>query len=121
MVNAAYLRFKSGTTENQALHDYWTPENATNAFPRPNAAGGLQYLSTLQYISGSFAKLRNVTLGYTLPQSMLDKLGISTVRVYVSAVNPLTISHTKDYDPERGGSENFPMTKSYLIGANIDL
>lgn len=121
MINAGYLRFKSGTTENQALHDYWTPENPTNAFPRPNAAGGLQYLSTLQYISGSFAKLRNVTLGYTLPQSMMDKLHISSIRVYVSAVNPLTISHTKDYDPERGGSENFPMTKSYLIGANIDL
>src|SRR5690606_29989229 len=105
----------------QALHDYWTPENPTNAFPRPNAAGGLQYLSTLQYISGSFLKLRNVTLGYTLPPSVMDRLNMSSIRIYLSAVNPLTVSHTKGYDPERGGSENFPMTRSFLIGANIDL
>lgn len=121
MINANYLRFKSGTTENQALHDYWTPENSTNAFPRPNAAGGVQYLSTLQYVSGSFLKLRNVTLGYTLPEALMSRFKMSSIRLYVSAVNPLTLSHTKDYDPERGGSENFPMTKSFLIGANIDL
>lgn len=121
MMNANYLRFKTGTPENQALHDYWTPENATNAFPRPNAGGGLQYLSTLQYISGSFLKVRNVTLGYTLPATFMDRLKMSSIRLYVSAVNPLTVSHTKDYDPERGGSENFPMTKSFLVGANIDL
>lgn len=121
MINANYLRFKTGTPENQALHDYWTPENSTNAFPRPNAGGGLQYLSTLQYISGSFLKIRNITLGYTLPATFMDRLKMSSIRFYVSAVNPLTVSHTKDYDPERGGSENFPMTKSFLIGANIDL
>ena len=121
MINANYLRFKTGTPENQALHDYWTPENPTNSAPRPSAAGGLQYLSTLQYISGSFLKVRNITLGYTLPQSLLSRLKVSSIRFYASAVNPLTVSHTKDYDPERGGSENFPMTKSYILGANIDL
>lgn len=121
MINANYLRFKTGTPENQALHDYWTPENATDAFPRPIASGGLQYLSTLQYVSGSFLKVRNITLGYTIPATFLDRLKMSSIRLYISSVNPLTIAHTKDYDPERGGSENFPMTKSFLVGANIDL
>lgn len=120
MINAAYRRFKTGTFENQAIHDYWTPENPTNHFPRPNSAGGLQYLSTLQYISGSFVKIRNITLGYSLPTETVSRWKMSTVRFYVSAVNPFTFAKTKDYDPERGGSENFPMTKSFLIGANID-
>lgn len=121
MISAAYRRFKSGTFENQAIHDYWTPENPTNNFPRPNSAGGLQYLSTLQYISGSFVKIRNITLGYSLPAETVSRWKMSSIRFYVSAVNPFTFAGTDHYDPERGGSENFPMTRSFLIGANIDL
>lgn len=120
MINANYLRFKSGTYENQAMHDYWTPENPTNAFPRPNSNGGLQYLSTLQYVSGSFAKIRLISLGYTLPRTLTDSWKMSQVRLYVTAKDPFTFSRTTDYDPERGGSENFPMTRSFLLGANID-
>lgn len=120
MINANYLRFKSGTYENQAMHDYWTPENETNAFPRPNSNGGLQYLSTLQYVSGSFAKIRLISLGYTLPKSLTDSWKMRNLRIYVTAKDPFTFSSTQNYDPERGGSENFPMTKSFLVGANID-
>src|SRR5699024_5797959 len=65
-----YDNYKPGGVENGANVDYWTPDNPTNAFPRPNAAlsqDNYQYYSTLSYESGSFVKIRNATLGYTLP------------------------------------------------------
>ncbi len=96
--------------------DYWTPENPTNDYPRPNKNGGGKYLSTLAYQSGSFARIRNITLGYNMPTALLPK-ALRGVRVYVTGKNLFTFTKL-NYDPERGGSENFPLTKLYVFGLN---
>jgi TonB-linked SusC/RagA family outer membrane protein len=122
MINANYLtRYNAQSIENstQGL-DYWTPENPTNAYPRPNANGGLLYTSTLGYTNGSFVRVRDITLGYTIPKKLLGKTFISGVRVYATGKNLFTFSHLKNYDPERGGSENFPMTKLVSAGIKAD-
>lgn len=108
---------------NSLVHDYWTPENPTNDFPRPNAnrsQSATLYYSSLFYKDGSFAKLRNLTLGYTLPKSVSDKLHISNFRVYVTGRNLFTYSKIADYDPERGGSYAFPMTRLWVGGVNLN-
>jgi TonB-linked SusC/RagA family outer membrane protein len=77
---------------NQLKVDYWTPTNATNEFPQPDAGvDGLQYTSTLSYRDGSFIKIRTIDLGYNLPSKWLGRSGISSLRVYVSAQNPFIL------------------------------
>ncbi|MBD2757055.1 TonB-dependent receptor [Spirosoma validum] len=109
-----------GVGNSTAGLDYWTPENPTNAYPRPNKNGGLKYLSTLGYVDGTFARIRNITLAYNVPATLLRSKVIRGVRVYVTGKNLFTFTKL-DYDPERGGSENFPMTKLYVLGLNVNL
>jgi TonB-linked SusC/RagA family outer membrane protein len=114
-----------GINNSSTIINYWTPENATNDFPRPNkniSLASTLYSSTLGYADGSFIRLRNITLGYTVPKKVLEKSFISTVRVYATARNPFTYTKSsllKEYDPERGGSEGAPMTKLYTVGLNV--
>lgn len=111
-----------GVENSGTIIDYWTPENPSNLYPRPNKNTSLAatlYSSSLGYTDGSFVRLRNITLGYTIPKLVLEKTFIKSVRVYATARNPFTYTKSsllKDYDPERGGSENYPMTKLYLFG-----
>jgi TonB-linked SusC/RagA family outer membrane protein len=77
---------------NQLKVDYWTPENPTNAFPRPDASTDKPlFASTLGYMDGSFVKVRSINLGYTIPTSFLSKYRINSLRLYVSAVNPFIL------------------------------
>ncbi|MBP1614849.1 MAG: collagen-binding protein [Bacteroidetes bacterium] len=103
--------------------DYWTPENASNAFPRPDkgkTAYNTLYFNTLKYEDGSFVKIRDITLGYTLPKNIISHIGLSKLRVYATAKNFFTFSKIDDYDPEMGGSINFPLTKQLVFGINLD-
>lgn len=76
---------------------------------------------------GSYVRLKNVTLGYTIPQKVMKKLGISKLRIYLSAQNPLTLTKYSGYNPEVGGNvssrgidrANYPSTVTYTAGLNI--
>ena len=125
-VYADFLRLydPQGVQNSGTVIDYWTPENPTNLYPRPNKNVSLAstlYSTTLGYADGSFVRLRNISLGYTVPKLFLEKSFIKTVRIYATARNPFTYTKSdllKQYDPERGGSENSPMTKLYTFGLN---
>lgn len=109
--------------ENGSVQNYWTPENPTNDFPHPRTSSSfaaLLYSSTLQYVDGSFVKIRNITLGYNLPKPFLSKFGVSGMRVYVTGKNLFTFSKVDDYDVERGGALNDPLTRLVVAGINVD-
>lgn len=105
--------------------DYWTPDNPTNAFPRPNQdQESAKSASTMQYFEGDYLKLRNVTLGYSVPADVAAKMGMSSFRVYLSAQNPLFWAKYDTYDPEVGGDAevetgDIPNTKLILGGVNL--
>ena len=105
--------------------DYWTPNNPTNAFPRPNQnQESAKYASTMSYFKGDYIKLRNVTLGYNFPSNIAKNLGLSRLRVYGSAQNPWFASSYDTFDPEAGGdgeteSGDIPNSKLFLIGVNV--
>ncbi|HEY5824431.1 MAG TPA: TonB-dependent receptor [Cyclobacteriaceae bacterium] len=139
--------FFNQSRQNQLKVDYWTPDNPTNAFPRPDASlGAPLYSSTLSYVDGSFIKCRSINLGYDIPTAFLNKAGIASLRVYVSAVNPFVIwsPFVKDGygpDPEGNGfgggvnasgtsnagsvgrqitvNANNPATRQFMFGLNL--
>jgi len=122
--------YKYTTIENHIKVDYWTPENPTNDYPRPDnslgSAGSVRYHSTLSYAKGDFFKIRDITLGYNMPKRWLDSTPISTARVYATATNWITFcdSRIKPFDIERhmNGSQgvSFPMTKQLVFGVNLN-
>ena len=105
--------------------DYWTPTHASNDFPAPLANETLTNIpgsTTLQYIDGSYWKLKTATLGYSLPSKLLKKAFMSNLRAYVT-VNNIFVkakSHLiKDYDPERAGAEDSPLSRQIVGGLTI--
>ena len=100
--------------------DYWTPNNPTNAFPRPNQnQENPLYSSTISYFDGSFTKIRNISLGYNVPAGFTNKLKMSSLRLYASAQNPFIFSQYGDnLDPEqaRGRSNNRERTNEVGVG-----
>jgi len=105
--------------------DYWTSTNPSNDFPALNSQNELKdykgYMG-LAYVDGSFFKIKNITLGYTLPKNVIDRLQIERLRVYGTITNPLIVAKShllKDYDPEMNGAIDFPLTKQVVFGLNF--
>lgn len=117
----------NGDDNGPASFDYWTPENPSNQYPRPDANKGsivdYSYSDMLMFADGSYVKLRNVTLGYSLPDALLERWLIERIRIYATGSNLFT--WVKDprlikYDPERGGSESSPLSRQIVFGVNIE-
>ncbi len=128
MINPSFLsRYdrQSNLSNSGKIINYWTPENPSNDYPRPNAnisGSSTLYFSTLGYVDGSYVRLRNLSLGYTFPN--LKTKAISSLRVYVKGTNLVTWTRSdklKEYDPERGGGESSPMLKNVVFGVNLGL
>ncbi len=111
----------------------WTPEHTNTDVPKASV-GRTRRVSTRWIYDGSFVRLKNLSLGYTFPASILESIKLSKVRVYVSAQNILTLTKYEGYDPEVNyRSENdtdsnrnlgldygsYPNAKSYTVGLNI--
>lgn len=105
--------------------NYWTPENPSNDFPVMNyqaSPSTLVGFSGLNYVNGSFFKIKNINLGYTLPAGLVKKASIQRLRVYATITNPLIVAKSpliKQYDPEMNGSLDYPLTKQMVAGLNV--
>lgn len=105
--------------------DYWTPENPAAYLPRPglhSSTSGYIGFDALKYVDGSYFKIRNITLGYTLRQSVLSRFSMQKLRFYATAGNPFIFAkskYLKYQDPEANGSDNFPLTKQFVFGLNV--
>jgi len=86
--------------------DAWTPENMNNEFPRYTVNDNNNNFShnDLFVYNGSYIRLQNVELGYTLPSTLLERFDIQKFRVYVSGLNLLVLSNYPGADPEIGNS-----------------
>ena len=78
---------------------------------------------SMYYVNGSFFKIKNITLGYTLPRTLLGKLGMTKMRLYGTVTNPFILAkeHTllKGMDPESNASDKFPLYKTLVFGVNV--
>jgi TonB-linked SusC/RagA family outer membrane protein len=112
----------------------WTPTNTNTDLPVRSISRS-QRVSTRWVYDGSYARLKNISIGYNLPKSLIGEKFISKVRIYASAQNILTFTSYPGYDPEvnynsagSGSNANrnlgldygsYPNAKSYTIGLNI--
>ncbi|NDW13348.1 TonB-dependent receptor [Bacteroides sp. 214] len=105
--------------------NYWTPTNPSNEFPvldYTTSASTMTGFSGMNYVNGSFFKLKNITLGYTLPKKLSKKLSIDKLRVYGTVTNLLVLAKDgvlKNYDPEMNGELEYPLTKQLVFGLNV--
>lgn len=75
------------------------------------------------YVDSKYVRLKNLVIGYTIPQKTISKIGISSIRFYLSATNLITFDTLGYYpfDPESGGLTNYPAQRVYTFGLNLSL
>jgi TonB-linked SusC/RagA family outer membrane protein len=110
--------------------DAWTPAHTNTNIPRLSASdpnGNFSNVSDFYVESGSYMRIKNATLGYTVNRNLCEKLGIRTLRVYVDAQNLVTFTKYTGLDPEIGINQNgvdlglYPPSRVFLLGINVGL
>lgn len=97
---AAYAFFNGGKVMERHL-DRWTPDNMNASYPRITMAQQHNFSTSDYWMEdGSYIRLKNIQIGYNLPKSLLDKVGISSTKIYFSGENLLTFTGVDDFDPE---------------------
>ena len=121
--------FMQGSSPNKDyIKHMWTEENSYGAkHPKlswQDMGGGKNTRPNSYYLKdASFFRLKNVTLGYTLPRVWTEKANISKVRIYFSGDNLLTLTPYKGLDPERNGDGRdaiYPQNRIYSFGLNVE-
>ena len=121
------LWYKSSGGVFPSAFNYWTPTNPSNDFPALDASRDWTKdtgYSSKAYQDGSFFKVKNITLGYTMPTSLCRKIGIQGLRIYGTITNPYVKAKNrmlKSYDPEMNGSLDYPLTKQLVFGLNLSI
>ena len=110
--------------------DRWTTSNTNGTKPRAGANDLDKYVdSSAMIYDGSYFKFKQIQLGYTLPKSLLSKVGISHSRVYCSLDDFFTISKYPGFDPEASANATtgmgvdkgaYPTSKKVVLGFNIE-
>lgn len=106
----------------------WTGEGTSNKYPRFVLGDNVNWQSSDLYVyDGSYLRLKNIQLGYTLPKNLTNKAFISSLRLYVAAENLLTFTKYHGFDPEisSGGTSLgidrgvYPQAKTFTVGVNL--
>ena len=119
-----------GQKSKDLLYNSWTASNPNARVPK--ASNTSNFSTNTQMTSffiedGSFLRMKNLQIGYTIPQSVLSKVNIQSLRVYIQTVNLFTITKYTGLDPELGGDDrafgsdtgNYPLVKQLLFGLNV--
>ncbi len=118
--------------------DTWSVANTDARFPRLNTNSGSSYsnnwgqASDMYLLDAKYIRIKNIQVGYSLPQQVVKKIGLEKVRIYANAQNPFTFSKNSFIDPEStefdnmlkagGGNSgrNYPTLKFYGAGINVE-
>lgn len=128
-----YLNFYPKSIESMA----WSPDNPDAYFPRlavyaerggPYEGAQLGVNSDKYLQNAAYFRLKNVTLGYTIPAHWSQKLHLDSVRLYATGVNLVTFSPLYKHNPDRtvdpeqlGNGNDYPFSKTYAFGLDIQL
>ena len=122
------VRLRTEGTGNEAtlsttMRNVWTPANPDGNIPNPFGSPNNRLDSSRLIEDGSYLRLKNLQLGYTLPSKWTEKIKMSRCRIYFSANNLFTLTGYTGYDPEVGGGVdygNYPQSRTFMLGLNIN-
>lgn len=109
--------------------DFWTPDNAGAYLPKPYHTGEVaknHEVQTRYLQNAAYIRLKNLQIGYTIPQSVTNRIKLQNIRLFISGENLFTItSLQKNFDPElTGGSwgagKIYPLMKTLSFGLNVN-
>lgn len=105
------------------MKDHWTPENTNAYFPRLRFDGGSNFQAQTKYLqSAAYCRLKNISIGYSLPQDLIKRAKVKNLRVYVTGQNLFEITNLfKAYDPETIGFATYPLSRSVSFGVQLGL
>ncbi|MBO8476007.1 MAG: hypothetical protein IAB88_03325, partial [Bacteroidetes bacterium] len=103
------------------MKDAWRSDYTEGTIPNPRNSVNY-YVSDRFLENGSYFRLKNMQIGYTIPADKIKKVGLQNCRIYLQGANLLTATKYTGFDPEVGGSidyGNYPQARSFILGANI--
>jgi TonB-linked SusC/RagA family outer membrane protein len=123
-------RFGNENYDADFAENRWHGEGTSNTYPSADLAGGKNaFPSTFFVESGAYFKIRNIQLGYTVPESVTDRISFESLRIYVSAQNPLTVFSYNGFSPEVPGAKPstagmdygvYPLSRIISAGLTLD-
>ena len=119
-----------GNLRTEAFLGAWTAENQSNTYPRVNYTLPTPAVLDRYVEDASFLRCSDITLAYTLPKSLMRKIGFNSINVFASVKNAFLITKYSGYDPEvdsfafdglRPGVDmsSFPHARSFIFGLNV--
>jgi TonB-dependent starch-binding outer membrane protein SusC len=127
---ALRIQTESGDIGNFLKYSYdnrWSIENPSSEHPRLASRGDTYYTggnfgnNTYYLFSKDYIRLKNLELGYNLPQNILDKAKVSGLRVYVNGLNLITVAKSKIFDPEATAQGGVYYPQSRVINTGLSL
>ncbi|WP_158638360.1 TonB-dependent receptor [Panacibacter ginsenosidivorans] len=122
------LRYGGENFTKDFYDNRWHGQGTSNSYPSANIGGGQNYLANSFYVeSGSYFRIRNAQLGYTISPDFINKWKIKKLRVYANAQNALNFFNYKGFSPEIGGTPTragvdvdvYPLYATYNFGVNL--
>ncbi|GAA4645318.1 TonB-dependent receptor [Pontixanthobacter gangjinensis] len=124
-----YERNQPNTNKRNAYLGRWTGEGTSNSFPRVSTGANTNILFSDFYVEdGSYLRLQNVQLGYSLDSKLIANTGVDKLRIYASVNNAFTLTDYQGYDPSAssgapigGGIDQgfYPVPRVYMLGINM--
>jgi TonB-dependent starch-binding outer membrane protein SusC len=124
----------AGNRSTRMLYDSWRPGKTDAILPQLTSSDQVSILPSTYYLEiGSYFRMKNIQLTYSLPKAWMDRIGFNSVRVYVQSQNLFTITKYSGMDPEinlrtyTAGNDRqigvdggaYPTAKQYLVGMNL--
>lgn len=105
-------------------NDTWSLDNRNASLPRivtGNQGSRNREESTFYAYNTNYLRLKNLQIGYSIPERYMQKIGFNRARIYLSGENILTMTPWKGIDPEKPhGNDFYPLVKTYSVGLNIE-
>ena len=132
--------YRSFNVTQRVYDQHWKGEGTSNTMPRVTFKGSAnnKYPSSRFLEDGSYVRLKNIQIGYTIPEKIVSRFHIKSLRVYATGQNLWTLTNYTGLDPEMHISDNvkrdtyggdvaagidwgtYPSAKSFIVGLNLN-
>jgi TonB-linked SusC/RagA family outer membrane protein len=111
------------------FEDRWTPSYTNASMPRAEASSEYVYRSDYMVQDGSYTRIKQIQLGYTLPSDLIQQVGMSKARIYISLDDYFTFTDYDGLDPEAGSNNNqsqgvdrgvYPIPRKMMFGLSVN-